>query len=90
MLDIFVGRPDVEANGHEHLVRMKQAVPLGRVGTPMGVGRAELLLASDGASHVTGAAPPVDGGYGARSPRPPRRRALARRQGAAAGSAALP
>ena len=66
MLDIFMGRPDVEANKHENLARMKQAVPLGRVGTPMEVAHAGLFLASDEASYITGVALPVDGGYSAR------------------------
>ncbi len=66
MLDIFMGRPDVEANKHENLARMKQAVPLGRVGTPMEVAHAGLFLASDEASYITGVALPVDGGYTAR------------------------
>jgi len=66
MLDIFMGRPDVEANKHENLTRMKQAVPLGRVGTPMEVAHAGLFLASDEASYITGVALPVDGGYSAR------------------------
>ena len=66
MLDIFMGRPDVEANKHENLARMKQAVPLGRVGTPEEVAHAGLFLASDEASYITGVALPVDGGYSAR------------------------
>ena len=66
MLDIFMGRPDVQANKHENLARMKQAVPLGRVGTPMEVAQAGLFLASDEASYITGVALPVDGGYTAR------------------------
>lgn len=66
MLDIFMGRPDVEANKHENLARMKQAIPLGRVGTPMEVAQAGLFLASDEASYITGVALPVDGGYTAR------------------------
>ena len=66
MLDIFMGRPDVEANKHENLARMKQAVPLGRVGTPMEVAHAGLFLASDDASYITGVSLPVDGGYTAR------------------------
>jgi NAD(P)-dependent dehydrogenase (short-subunit alcohol dehydrogenase family) len=66
MLDIFMGRPDVEANKHENLARMKQAIPLGRVGTPMEVAQAGLFLASDEASYITGVSLPVDGGYTAR------------------------
>jgi NAD(P)-dependent dehydrogenase (short-subunit alcohol dehydrogenase family) len=66
MLDIFMGRPDVESNKHENLARMKQAVPLGRVGTPMEVAQTALFLASDDASYITGVSLPVDGGYTAR------------------------
>lgn len=66
MLDIFMGRPDVESNKHENLARMKQAIPLGRVGTPLEVAHAGLFLASDDASYITGVALPVDGGYTAR------------------------
>jgi NAD(P)-dependent dehydrogenase (short-subunit alcohol dehydrogenase family) len=66
MLDIFMGRPDVESNKHENLARMKQVIPLGRVGTPMEVAHAGLFLASDDASYITGVSLPVDGGYTAR------------------------
>jgi NAD(P)-dependent dehydrogenase (short-subunit alcohol dehydrogenase family) len=66
MLDLFMGRPDVEANKHENLARMKQAIPLGRVGTPMEVAKAGLFLVSDDASYITGVSLPVDGGYTAR------------------------
>jgi NAD(P)-dependent dehydrogenase (short-subunit alcohol dehydrogenase family) len=66
MLDIFMGRPDVESDKHENLARMKQAVPLGRVGTPMEVAQAALFLVSDDASYITGVSLPVDGGYTAR------------------------
>src|SRR4029453_15061688 len=58
-----MGRADVEANKHENLERMKQAVPLGRVGTPMEVAHAGLFLASDEASYITGVSLPADGGY---------------------------
>ena len=63
MLDIFMGRPDVEANKHENLARMKQAIPLGRVGTPMEVAQAALFLASDDASYITGCRCPSTGLY---------------------------
>jgi NAD(P)-dependent dehydrogenase (short-subunit alcohol dehydrogenase family) len=66
MLDIFMGRPDVESNKAENLARMKQVIPLGRVGTPLEVAQAGLFLASDEASYITGVALPVDGGYTAR------------------------
>ena len=66
MLDIFMGRPDVESDKHENLARMKQAVPLARVGTPLEVAQAALFLASEDASYITGVSLPVDGGYTAR------------------------
>ena len=66
MLDIFMGRPDVQADKAENLARMKQVIPLGRVGTPLEVARAALFLVSDEASYITGVALPVDGGYTAR------------------------
>jgi NAD(P)-dependent dehydrogenase (short-subunit alcohol dehydrogenase family) len=66
MLDIFMGRPDVQSDKRENLARMKQAIPLGRVGTPQEVAQAALFLASDDASYITGVSLPVDGGYTAR------------------------
>src|SRR5215471_4937051 len=66
MLDIFMGRPDVESNKHENLARMKQAIPLGRVAAPSEVAYAGLFLASYEASYITGVSLPVDGGYTAR------------------------
>ncbi len=43
---------------------MVGAVPLGRVGTPTDIAAAVSFLASDGASYITGATIPVDGGLG--------------------------
>ncbi len=43
---------------------MVGAVPLGRVGTPADIAAAVSFLASDGASYITGATIPVDGGLG--------------------------
>lgn len=43
---------------------MVSAVPLGRVGQPSDVAAAVSFLASDGASYITGATIPVDGGLG--------------------------
>ena len=43
---------------------MVGAVPLGRVGTPDDIAAAVSFLASDGASYITGATIPVDGGLG--------------------------
>lgn len=50
--------------GDETKEAMVQAVPLGRVGTPADVAAAVSFLASDGASYITGATIPVDGGLG--------------------------
>ncbi len=43
---------------------MVGAVPLGRVGTPEDIAATVSFLASDGASFITGATIPVDGGLG--------------------------
>ena len=43
---------------------MVGAVPLGRVGTPADIAATVSFLASDGASYITGATIPVDGGLG--------------------------
>lgn len=43
---------------------MVGAVPLGRVGTTKDIAAAVSFLASDGASYITGATIPVDGGLG--------------------------
>ncbi len=42
---------------------LEESIPLGRLATPMEVASAVLFLASDEASHITGAVLPVDGGY---------------------------
>jgi NAD(P)-dependent dehydrogenase (short-subunit alcohol dehydrogenase family) len=42
---------------------VEERVPLGRLATPEQVAAAILFLASDAASHITGATLPVDGGY---------------------------
>jgi len=41
---------------------MKDAVPLGRLGTPRDIANAALFLASDDASYITGTTIIVDGG----------------------------
>lgn len=53
-------------NASPELIQMLQArVPQGRMGTPEEVASVALFLASDEASHVTGASYYVDGGRGA-------------------------
>ena len=63
MLEVFMQRPDIQTSRDENLARMKQAIPLGRVGRPEEVAAVALFLCSDDASYVTGVALPVDGGY---------------------------
>lgn len=45
----------------ELLARMRQRIPLGRLGTPAEVARVAVFLASDAASYVSGAIVPMDG-----------------------------
>ena len=63
MLQVFMQRPDTQTNREENLARMRQAMPMGRVGRPDEVAKAALFLCSDDASFITGVALPVDGGY---------------------------
>jgi NAD(P)-dependent dehydrogenase (short-subunit alcohol dehydrogenase family) len=63
MLNVFMQRPDTQTNREENLQRLKQAIPMGRVGRPEEVAAAALFLCSDDASYITGVALPVDGGY---------------------------
>lgn len=59
-------RTGILDNAPEELINMLQArVPQGRMGTPEEVAAVALFLASDEASHVTGASYFVDGGRGA-------------------------
>jgi 3-oxoacyl-[acyl-carrier protein] reductase len=48
--------------GPAHIKSMKDAIPLGRLGSPRDVANAFLFLASDDASYITGTTIVVDGG----------------------------
>lgn len=63
MLNIFMARPDQNADRDANLEMMKGHIPLKRVGTPTEVANAALFLLSDEASYITGVALPVDGGF---------------------------
>ena len=54
----------LDALGDDSRAAIIDSVPLGRVGTPQDVAAAVSFLASDGASYITGATIPVDGGLG--------------------------
>lgn len=57
---------DTEMNSHlskEEKAALTEQISLGRAGTPEDVANAVLFLASDGASYITGACLPVDGGF---------------------------
>jgi NAD(P)-dependent dehydrogenase (short-subunit alcohol dehydrogenase family) len=54
----------LDALGDDTRSAIVDNVPLGRVGTPEDVAAAVSFLASDGASYITGATIPVDGGLG--------------------------
>lgn len=66
MLLDFMLRPDTQGDREENTKRMKQNIPLGRVGKPEEVAKAALFLCSDDSSFITGVALPVDGGYTAK------------------------
>ncbi|MEP6867666.1 MAG: SDR family oxidoreductase [Novosphingobium sp.] len=61
MLDVTTGSTDRIAM----LEDCGRGIPLGRVGQPDEIARAAVFLVSDGASFVTGAALPIDGGASA-------------------------
>lgn len=63
MLNLFMARPDTQSNKEENISRMKQVIPLGRLGTAEEVAKAAVFLLSDDASYITGVPLPVDGGY---------------------------
>jgi len=63
MLNVFMARPDQNADKDTNLEMMKGNIPLKRVGTADEVANAALFLLSDEASYITGVALPVDGGY---------------------------
>jgi|TARA_B100001245_G_scaffold158380_1_gene119135 NAD(P)-dependent dehydrogenase (short-subunit alcohol dehydrogenase family) len=63
MLNIFMARPDQNADKEANLEMMKGNIPLKRVGTAEEVANAALFLLSDEASYITGVALPVDGGF---------------------------
>ncbi len=62
MVDTPATRGDLLAEDHP-MRRITAAIPLGRIGRPEEVARCAVFLASDDASHVTGADLVVDGGW---------------------------
>jgi NAD(P)-dependent dehydrogenase (short-subunit alcohol dehydrogenase family) len=52
-----------EPGGAEYLDAIARMHPMGRIGEPNEVASAIVFLASDEASFITGAVPPVDGGF---------------------------
>jgi len=56
----------VEGNGsHERLEKLRNSIPMGRLGTPEDVASAIIWLLSEGSAFVTGASISVDGGMSA-------------------------
>ncbi|MGB5165574.1 MAG: SDR family oxidoreductase [Woeseiaceae bacterium] len=56
---------DQELDWEEYLLQVSEASPNGRVGEPEEVAALTLFLASTAATHITGAAIPIDGGSSA-------------------------
>ncbi len=69
MVDTPATRGDLLAEDHP-MRRIAAAIPLGRVGRAEEVARCAVFLASDDASHVTGADLVVDGGWSSVFPVP--------------------
>lgn len=52
----------LNALGSDYIENMRQAIPLGRLGSPQDIGHAALFLSSDEAAFITGQSLIVDGG----------------------------
>ena len=60
------GWQHLDVSSEEIRERLKQHIPLGKVGQPVDIAHAVMYLASDAAGFVTGTLLPVDGGTTAR------------------------
>lgn len=58
----FIATDMTAALGEELLAKIRQEIPLGRLGTPQDIADAVLFLASDAAAFITGHVLTVDGG----------------------------
>jgi 3-oxoacyl-[acyl-carrier protein] reductase len=58
----FIATEMTAALGEELLAKIRQEIPLGRLGDPQDVADAVLFLASDAAAFITGHVLTVDGG----------------------------